>query len=134
MSLVKINWQPDAKELRKFGLVVLIGFAIIGAIFFFTARTTPAYYLWGIGAVFGFSGLTGTAIARPFYFIWMGFAFVIGNIMSRIIMFLVFFVVVTPLGLIMRLTGRDRLRLKKSNASSLWVDAPSAKQNYQRQF
>lgn len=134
MSLVKINWHPDVKELRKFGLVVLIGFAIIGAVFFFTAKTTSAYYLWGIGALFGFSGLTGTVIALPFYFIWMGFAFVVGNIMSRLIMLLVFFVVVTPLGVIMRLTGRDRLKLKKSNASTYWEDAPSGKQDYQRQF
>jgi hypothetical protein len=134
MSLVNINWHPDAKELRKFGLTVLIGFAIIGAVFFFTGKPISAYYLWGAGVLFGASGLTGTVIALPFYFIWMGFAFIVGNIMSRLIMFLIFFAVVTPLGIIMRLTGRDRLKLKKSNASSYWTDVSSAKQDYQRQF
>jgi Saxitoxin biosynthesis operon protein SxtJ len=136
MSLVHINWRPDAKELRKFGITVLIGFAIIGLVVFFTAKTpASACWLWGIGAVFGLSGLTGTVIALPFYFIWMGIAFVIGNIMSRVIMFLIYFGVVTPLGFIMRLTGRDRLRLKKSKGASYWVDAPSHdKDSYQRQF
>lgn len=134
MSLVKINWHPDAKELRKFGFVVLIGFAIIGAIFFFASKTSSAYYLWGIGVVLGFPGLTGTAIALPFYLIWMGVAFIIGNIMSRLIMFVIFFAVVTPLGIIMRLTGRDRLKLKKSNDSTYWVDVPTGEQDYQQQF
>lgn len=39
MSLVHINWQLDKKELRKFGITVLIGFAIIGLVVFFTAAT-----------------------------------------------------------------------------------------------
>ena len=136
MSLVHINWRPDAKELRKFGITVLIGFAIIGTIIFFTAKTpVSAYWLWGIGAVFGISGLTGTVIALPFYFAWMGIAFVIGNIMSRIIMVLVYFLVVTPIGLLMRMTGRDRLRLKKTKEDSYWTDAShSSKDSYHRQF
>ena len=136
MSLVHINWRPDAKELRKFGITVLIGFAIIGLIVFFTAKTpTSAYWLWGIGAVFGLAGITGTVVAVPFYFAWMGIAFVMGNIMSRLIMFIIFFGVVTPLGFIMRLTGRDRLRLKKTTADSYWLDVPSVdRDSYQRQF
>ncbi len=137
MSLVNINWQPDKKELRKFGITVLIGFAIIGLVFFFTGKTpTPAYWLWGIGALFGLAGVTGTVVALPFYYAWMAVAFVMGNIMSRVIMFIIFFGVVTPLGIIMRLTGRDRLLLKKSaDAKSYWLDvSPIDKDSYQRQF
>lgn len=136
MSLVNINWRPDARELRKFGLTVLIGFAIIGLITWLVSKNlTGAYWLWGIGAVFGVSGLTGTVIALPFYYVWMGIAFIIGNIMSRVIMFLVFFLVVTPLGLVMRLTGRDRLRLKKGKSETYWVDAPEPdKDSYQQQY
>jgi hypothetical protein len=136
MSLVHINWQPSTKELRKFGLTILVGFALIGLVAFFVSKNPVAsYYLWSIGIVFGFAGLSGTVIALPFYFIWMGIAFVMGNIMSRLIMFLIFLVVVTPLGLIMRLTGRDRLRLKKSTDASYWIDVESTSEhNYQRQF
>lgn len=136
MSLVSINWRPDARELRKFGLTVLIGFAVIGLITWLVSKNlTGAYWLWGIGIVFGVSGLTGTVVALPFYYIWMGIAFIIGNIMSRVIMFLVFFLVVTPLGLLMRLTGRDRLRLKRGRPETYWVDAPEPdKESYQQQY
>ena len=88
-----------------------------------------------VGTVFGIAGLTGTAIAHPFYFAWMGVAFVIGNIMSRVIMVLVYFLVVTPIGLLMRMTGRDRLRLKKTKEDTYWTDAPHCnKDSYHRQF
>ena len=136
MSLVRINWKPDAVELRKFGAVLLVGFVIIGGILKWRNQDTAAEVCFWIGGVVGAVGLTGLVIALPFYWIWMGFAFVMGNVMSRLILTMFYYLMITPMGLIMRLTGRDKLALKLDRAkASHWVAVDNTKpSNYERQF
>ena len=136
MSLVKINWRPNTRELRDFGKTVLIGFLLIGAIAYFK-RPHAAYGLWGFGAVVGGAGLTGLKIALPFYWAWMGFAFVMGNIMSRVLIGVIFIFVLTPLAFLMKLIRRDRLNLHRSNRTSYWQDIKphgAGRKSYERQF
>jgi hypothetical protein len=136
MSLVKINWHPNREELRKFGLTVLIGFLIIGGVFF-VKKPATAYWVWGLGVAMGISGLTGLKIALPFYWAWMGIAFVMGNVMSRVFMSAIFACVITPLAIFIRLIGRDRLNLRRSDKNSYWTDIKphrSNRKSYERQF
>jgi hypothetical protein len=140
MALFDVDWNPDKSGLRKFGLAVLIGFSLIGGLFYWRSESdwpvTPLW-LWGIGIVVGGLGLTGTRAALPLYWVWMGIAVAIGSVTSRLMLALVFYGVVTPMGWLGWIVGRDRLRLRKdSNADSYWVPIkpPEKKPDYQRQF
>ena len=135
-SLVSINFKPDARELRKFGLTMIIGFALIGGILFWREAHVLAYFAWTFGGVTGLLALTGTAAGLPLYWLWMGIAFVMGSIIGPIVLAICYYGVVTPIALIMRLGGRDALLLRKLDTDSYWVDidAPSDVESYERQF
>jgi hypothetical protein len=143
MSLVKLNWHPNRRELRIFGAVFMGGFVLIGLIKLFwpferfiTKNETAGVWLIGIGLVVGLIGLTGLRIALPFYWVWLGIAYVMGNIISRVIITAIYFLVFTPLRLLGSLIGRDRLQLKRRESESYWRDIslPAEAEKYERQF
>ena len=143
MSLIKINWQPTTAELRKFGLVLIVGFIFIGLIRFAFNRGAINFADNEFGWIFIFAGIilgavsaTGLKLAMPIYWLWMVFAFVMGNIMSRVFLTLIFFLVVTPLGFLGKIIGRDKLQLKKTARNSYWNDIslPDDAEKYKRQF
>ncbi len=143
MSLVKLNWKPSPKELRQFGAIFGSGFLLIGLVKYF--------WIWNwlferneklglifilIGIVGGAIGLTGTKLALPLYWVWIGIAFVLGNIMSRVVITLIYYGVITPMSFVARLLGRDKLQLKKRAVQSYWQDIslPREPEKYERQF
>lgn len=134
--MVKINWKPSQKELKNFGWVILVGFGIIGALLFFKHKHNAAYGVWG-GSVFVFllSHILPVA-AKPFYWIWMGFGFVMGSIMSRVVMSIIFYIVLTPVAVILKIAGKDSLQIKKPIKSSYWIDHPKieGKEPYEHLF
>ncbi|MBN1258066.1 MAG: hypothetical protein JXA52_10225, partial [Planctomycetes bacterium] len=75
-------------------------------------------------------------VGLPVYWAWMGFSFVIGNITNFILLTVFYYLVITPIGLLMRLTGRDKLMLKKPQRDSYWCDVEQItnKSRYERQF
>lgn len=143
MPFVQLNWKPKPKELRSFGAIFMGGFLLIGLVkyfwpfdWLFTKNETFGFWMIVIGLVVGGIGLTGTRLALPFYWAWLGIAFVVGNIMSRVIIALIFYLVVTPLRIVSSLAGRDRLQLKKVDKESYWQDIslPKEPEKYERQF
>lgn len=137
MSLIDINWNPTAHELRKFGLTMLLGFAVIGMVLQFGIGVPVAAYIaYGLGAVLGLLGLSGTVVGRWGYRAWMSIAFVMGNVISRVLLAIIYFGLFTPLGWFRRLLGNDELQLKKPLRDSYWSDVPKATRmdNAQRQF
>ena len=143
MSLIKLNWTPGRKELRSFGAIFLGGFVLIGLLKYFwpferifTQNKTVGFWLIVLGVVVGGIGLTGTKLALHFYWLWLGIAFVMVNIMSRIIIAAIYFLVFTPMRLISSLVGRDKLQLKKRTTNSYWLDIslPKEVEKYERQF
>ena len=143
MSFVKLNWQPNKWELRQFGAIFLTGFVSIGALkyfwpweWLFSRDERLGLILIIVGLLVGAIALTGTRVALPLYWGWLGIAYVFGNIMGRIIVAAIFFLVVTPLGLLSRLVGRDTLKLKKPETASYWqeISLPKGIEQYERQF
>ncbi|MDX1964660.1 MAG: hypothetical protein SFX18_16035 [Pirellulales bacterium] len=136
MSMIEIDWSPSPRELRKFGVTTLIGFLLIGAVAYYFDKTTVAYVCWGLGAVLGGAALTGTVAGLWAYRAWMGVAFVMGNIISRFLMALIFYGLFWPMGAIRRALGADPLQLNKRATSSYWtpVGPPTDKQRAERQF
>ena len=143
MSLVKIDWKPDAASRRNFGLTMLIGFGAIGLAFYawpwtwpITQNTPVAWGCWGFAVVSGVLGLSGSRLALAIYLPWMAVAFVMGSIMSRILVATFFYLMITPMGLAMRLIGRDRLQLKRPKGDTCWIDHKTTDdiRRYERQF
>lgn len=136
MSLVEINWKPDAKELRKFGVAMIVGFGIIAGVLFWRGHGDAGRACAGFGLLAGVLGLTGTRAALPVYWGWMGVAFIFGNVISRALIALLFYGMITPMGIVMRIVGRDKLTLKRSTRRSYWVDVPprDPQADYERQF
>ena len=137
MSIVDINWRPGPRGLRRFGLTVLIGFALLGLLFqFWFEKQTVAIVMWSAGGVLGLPALTGTVVGLPGYWFWMGIAFVLGNIVSRVLLGLIYYLLFTPLGLLRRLFGADKLAARRRGAGSYWVDIDvgDEESRYERQF
>lgn len=136
--MININWKPSFKELRKFGLVTMIGFACISLLCIgFKGFGSVGFYFAIAGAALGAVTAIVPRLMKWFYWLWMGIAFILGNIVSRIIMAVIFYVVCTIISLLMKLTGRDRLMLKKQKTDSYWkkcAEVKNDKELYERLF
>lgn len=114
---------------RGFGIVFAVVFAVIGLWPTFKLRTLPHVTLaetrlWAIAvaALFLTAGLLAPAVLKPLNRLWFKFGLLLGRIMNPIIMGVLFYGVFTPFGLVMRLFGKDPLRLKHDRAaSSYWI-------------
>lgn len=123
--------------MRKFGLTVSVGCGLIGCVLACVKHYhTAAVVLYGLGALGGLAGLVGNRPGLWFYRAWMGIGFVLGNIMSRILLAIVYYGLFTPLGLLMRLSLRRDLRLRRPREETCWVDVPQGVSDgsYERQF
>ena len=137
MALVEINWRPNTRELRKFGVTMIVGFAIIGAVVQWAFdQPTAAYVCYAIGIALGVLGLSGTVLGLYAYRVWMAMAFVMGNIVSRVLLALVYYGLFTPMALWRRLVRNDPLRLNRSATDSYWTDVgiPTDVKRAERQF
>lgn len=135
--MVHINWNPSRKDIRKFGVVFLIGFGFIGGVLAWRGLTQTAAWIGGIAGTIGALAVIAPSVAKPFYTVWMGLAFVMGTIVSSVVLTIIFFGILTPSGFLMRLAGRDPLRLKKTSFKSgtYWIDHPPlTKESYERLF
>lgn len=138
MALVDINWHPSRKELRVFSLL-LIGFGVIVAALLYQrldSATPSALTLLATGIV-GLLGLVGPSLVRPVYVIWMALAFPIGWTVSHIMMLAVFYLVLTPIGLVMRLGGHDPMQRQTDHEAKTYWQPRTSRQDlksYFRQF
>jgi hypothetical protein len=126
------------RELRKFGLVVGGVFAALGLLFLLRGKAHYPYFL-APGAGLMILGVVYPRSLRWVYIAWMSLAFVLGFVVSHVILTLFFLLVITPLGLVARLVGKDFLRLKRDpQASTYWLPrdnrAPKSLADYERQF
>lgn len=129
--------KSDKKALREFGFVMAGFFLIIGGIAMFRGRAHYPYLL-SAAAAFSAAAVFFPRILLPFQKAWMAFSMVIGFFMSRVIMTVLFYGVLTPIGVAMRIFGKDVLdqRIDKDKAS-YWHVAPGvvkAKESYENQF
>ena len=137
MSLMQeIREIPQTKAaLKNFGLTLGIFFSLIGA--WLTWRGKPhAIYFVGAGGVFLFFGLLLPALLAPVQKAWMTLALLMGWVMSRVILTVLFYLVFTPVGFVLRLMGKDLLDVRRGAAQpSYWkTRAQRAKADYENQF
>lgn len=136
MAFITVHWRPKPRQLRIFGITMLIGLGAIGSLFhFWLGFTGFATFLWTFGALSFLTGITGTVVALPFYWLWTGFAFVISQTLGYGLLVLIFYLVVTPIGLLSRIMRRDRLALKDNGGGSYWQPIRKSRDHHwERQF
>ena len=138
MALVDINWNPSRKELRVFSLLLILFGAIVAAVLYRRLESqTPSAVALLVTSLVGLAGLAVPASVRPVYIVWMGLVFPIGWTVSHAMMLVVFYFVLTPIGLAMRLCGRDPMQRKLDReAKSYWLphSRRSGLKGYFRQF
>ena len=118
---------------RSFGIVFFIVFLIIAL---YPLLNDSSIRIWSliIGLIFLVLGLIKSNILTPLNILWMKFGMFLGVFISPIIMGIIFFLVVTPIGLIMRLLRKDLLNLKKKNIQSYWLAKEKIKSSMKNQF
>lgn len=148
MSVVKIDWNPDEKGYRKFGITVFVGFTIIGAFLWLVGGSLAetretGRFVWGplpwftlIPAAVMVLALAAPRASRPLYVAWMGIAFVMGTIISTVILAFIYWVLFGLVATLFRLRRRDRLVLREPGGRSTWMEASPApaREQYERQF
>ncbi|MBI5247161.1 MAG: hypothetical protein HY923_08260 [Elusimicrobia bacterium] len=129
MALIHVDWNPGTKKIREFGLI-LLGLSVVMAALGHRTSAPAAAFLGILSAT-----LPGSA-GLWIYKAWMGVAFVIGSILSPILLATIYFGLFTPLALIMKLIGRDALRLKRPATDTYWtpMNMPDDKSYYERLF
>ena len=130
------NITSTKKDLRNFGFTIGSILLVIALVLFFKEKDSDVYF-FSIGLAFILSGIVLSFILKPFYKIWMTFAVIIGWIMTRIILAILFFFIITAIGILARLFGKDFLNLKPDNRDSFWNMRNRDRelnQDYEKQF
>lgn len=124
----------SAREGRKFGLTVGGAFLVLGGLLWWRHRPA-APYLGGLGAALALAGLVVPTYLGPVQRGWMALAHAISRVTTPIFMAIVYFVVLTPIGLVRRAFGGSALE-HRANEGSYWVTRPSgqAQAGMERQF
>ena len=118
---------------RSFGIVFFVVFLII-SIWPLLDEKELRYWLLIVSFIFLILGILKSNILTPLNKVWFKFGILLGNIISPIIMAFVFFLVVTPISLIMKIFGKDILNLKKNKNSSYWIKKDKQSGTMRKQF
>ena len=118
---------------RNFGLVFFIIFFII-SLWPILNQNEFRYWAFFISLIFLILAILNSKILTPLNKIWLYFGIALGKLVSPIVMGFIFFLVVTPIGIIMRLLGKDNLNLKKKSKGSYWINKVKNKINMRKQF
>ena len=118
---------------RSFGIVFFIVFLLISI---YPLLNDDHLRIWSliISIAFLILGLLNSKILFPLNKIWFKFGILLGKIISPLIMGLIFFVVVTPIGLLMRLFNKDLINLKFNKSKSYWIEKNEPKSKMKNQF
>ena len=118
---------------RSFGIVFFIVFLLIAL---YPLSYSGELRVWStiISLIFLVLGLLNSKILTPFNKLWFKFGIFLGKIISPLIMGIIFFFVVTPIGLIMRIFRKDVLNLKYNKNQSYWIEKKGPKSKMKNQF
>ena len=118
---------------RSFGVVFFVVFLLIAV---YPLSYSEEIRIWStiISLIFLVLGLFNSKILTPLNKLWFKFGIFLGKIISPIIMGIIFFLVVTPIGLLMRLLGKDLINLKYNNNKSYWIEKKGPKSKMKNQF
>jgi hypothetical protein len=146
-SMIEIDLRPDSRTLRQFGWIALVGFGLLATmawnewlIFSFGLgawKQTVVGALAGVGLLAAVFSLVYPKANLPIYLGLTILAYPIGFVLSYVIMGTIFYLMLAPVGIFFRITGRDPMKRRfEPAAKSYWVDSRPARpsESYFRQF
>ena len=118
---------------KSFGIVFFIVFLLIAA---YPLINNGELRIWSLilSLAFLILGLLNSKILYPLNKIWFKFGLLLGRIVSPLVMAIIFFLVVTPIGLLMRILNKDLLNLKFNKSKSYWIEKNEQKSKMKNQF
>lgn len=122
--MIDMSRKPTPQALRWFGLIVLVFFAVVATVVYFRWRAHGfAYAAIGIGALLSLLFYSVRPLRMPLYLAWMRIFFPLGWLVSHAIVAVIYYLVLTPIGLVLRLVGYDPMRRRfDRRAGSYWVE------------
>ena len=118
---------------RSFGIVFFIVFLLI-AIYPLLSGESVRLWSLAIATIFFILGIINSSLLSPLNKIWFKFGLLLGRFISPLIMGLIFFLVVTPIALLMKLLKKDLLNLKYSKDNTYWIVKSGPKSKMKNQF
>ena len=118
---------------RNFGIVFFVVFLIVGL---WPILSENDIRIWSIilSLIFLILGLLNSKLLTPLNKLWFKFGVFLGNFVAPIVMGIVFFLVVTPTGIIMKLLRKDLINLKKNNEKTYWIEKKENTSSMKKQF
>ena len=118
---------------RSFGFVFFVFFGLIS---FYPLLDQGNLRVWSLilSLIFLILGLINSRVLNPLNKIWFKFGIFLGKMISPIVMGLIFFLVVTPIGFLMRMLKKDILNLKFNESNSYWIEKTDPKSKMKNQF
>tara|TARA_B100000767_G_scaffold73907_1_gene70631 strand:+ start:223 stop:612 length:390 start_codon:yes stop_codon:yes gene_type:complete len=118
---------------RSFGIVFFVVFLLISIYPIINDQDIRVWSLI-VSLIFLILGIINSNILTPLNKVWFKFGILLGSFVSPIVMGVVFFLVVTPISLLMKLFGKDVLNLKRNNSKSYWIEKTGPKSRMKDQF
>jgi len=127
------NKNMNIPSNRNFGIVFCIVFFLI-SLYPLLNNETIRFWALIISLIFLFLGILNSQILNPLNKLWFKFGIFLGKIISPLIMGIIFFLVVTPIGLLMKLLRKDLLSLKFTDKKTYWIEKKEPKSKMKNQF
>ncbi len=118
---------------KSFGIVFFIFFLIIALWPLINDENIRVWSLI-VSIIFLILGIINSKILTPLNNLWFKFGLFLGKIVSPIVMGIIFFFIVTPTGIIMRIIGKDILNLKRNNLNTYWIEKTNENSSMKNQF
>ncbi len=128
------NISTTKEDIRKFGYLVG-GIIVLIGLFILWKGTTDYRIFLGLGLALIILGVVIPSVLKPIYYVWMVFATILGWIMTRVILTVIFYLIVTPIGLIAKIFRKKFLDLSfKTNDTTYWNYRQDSESNIEKQF
>ena len=138
MALIHLNNDPNEQELRTFGRWLPAFLVLLCAIFYWrTSSWTVVGWIAGVGSVYNVLFLVAESWRKPMFLGWLYLTYPIGWFISHTVLLVIYLLVLTPIGWLLRLSGRDPLqRTLETDKTSYWepVEPTNNKERYFQQF
>lgn len=120
--LAKINWRPGRAEIKYFANTMIVLAIVFAGTLLLMGRTKPALFVGIGGLVLAIACSIIPLVGRWTYLVWTAVSFVLSMLVSPIVVGIIFFLILTPIAFIARISGKDELRLKRRRESASYFE------------